>query len=208
MCNIEGYYCYVNNDNITRANLFKDGLHLLDTGKQILVDNFVFNVNRNFSHISSRYALDSSLEKIIYFDSNEDKLPDLEKLRDARLTYLEQPLFAYLNINNMNNINLRNKVILKEIVGCLRPDYLVISEMKLDDSFPSAQFNLPNYEIRATSDRNKNGGGLIEFVKKGLICKKLKIFEPKESECICSEITVSKKEWLCFSIYSLPLTII
>ena len=47
MCNIEGYCC-VNNDNITRANLFKDGLHLLDTGKQILADNFVFNVNRNF----------------------------------------------------------------------------------------------------------------------------------------------------------------
>ena len=46
MCNIEGY-CYVNN-NITRANLFKDSLHLLDTGKQILADNFAFNVNRNF----------------------------------------------------------------------------------------------------------------------------------------------------------------
>ena len=47
MCNIEGY-CYGNIDNITRANLFKDGLHLLDTGKQILADNFVFNLNRNF----------------------------------------------------------------------------------------------------------------------------------------------------------------
>ena len=44
---IEGY-CYVNNDNITRTNLFKDGLHLLHTDKQILKDNFVFNVNRNF----------------------------------------------------------------------------------------------------------------------------------------------------------------
>ena len=40
MCNIEGY-SYVNHDYITRANLFKDGLHLLDTGKQILADNFV-----------------------------------------------------------------------------------------------------------------------------------------------------------------------
>ena len=46
MYNIEGY-CYVNNDNITRANLFKDGLHLLDTGKQILTDNFALNLNRN-----------------------------------------------------------------------------------------------------------------------------------------------------------------
>ena len=89
-------------------------------------------------------------------------------------------------------------------MGYLSPDYLVLSETKLDDSFPSAQFNLPNYEIRARRDRDKNGGGLIEFVKKGLICKKLKIFEPRESECICSEITVSKKKWLCFSIYRPP----
>ena len=49
-------------------------------------------------HISSKYALDSSVEKTIYPDSNEDKLPDLEKHWDARLRYLKQPLFAYLNI--------------------------------------------------------------------------------------------------------------
>ena len=150
--------------------------------------------------ISFNCVLDSSVEKTIYADSDEDKSPDLEKLRDARLRYLKQPLIAYLNINS-----LRNKVIdLKEIVGYLSPDYLVLSETKLDDSFPSAQFNLPNYEIRARRDRDKNGGGLIEFVKKGLICKKLKIFEPRKSECICSEITVSKKKWLCFSIYRPP----
>ena len=100
---------------------------------------------------------------------------------------------------------MKNKVTdLKEIVGYLSLDYLVLSETKLDDSFPSAQFNLPNYEIRARRDRDKNGGGLIEFVKKGLICKKLKIFEPRESECISSEITVSKRKWLCFSIYRPP----
>ena len=62
----------------------------------------------------------------MYADSNEDKLPDLEKLRDARLRYLKQPLFAYLNINS-----LRNKVIdLKEIVGYLPPDYLVNIDFK------------------------------------------------------------------------------
>ena len=47
MCNKEEYY-YVNNDNTTWANLCKDGLHLFDTGKQILADNSVFNENRNF----------------------------------------------------------------------------------------------------------------------------------------------------------------
>ena len=38
MCNIEGY-CSVNNDFIIGTNLFKDGLHLLDTGKKILKEN-------------------------------------------------------------------------------------------------------------------------------------------------------------------------
>ena len=29
----------------------------------------------------------------------------------------------------------------------LSPDYLVLSETKLDDSFPSAQFSIPDYEL-------------------------------------------------------------
>ena len=83
----------------------------------------------------------------------------------------------------------------------LSPDYLVLSETKLDDSFPSAQFSIPDYEIRARRNRHKNGGGLIEFVKKRPICKRLNNFETSVSECICSEITISKRKWLCFSIY-------
>ena len=47
VCKVERCF-YVSNDKIIRANLFKDGLHLLDNGKQILADNFVFNVTRNF----------------------------------------------------------------------------------------------------------------------------------------------------------------
>ena len=53
-------------------------------------------------------------------------------------------------------------------------DYFVISETKLDESFPSTQFNISNYEIRSRRDRDKNGGGLIEFVRKGFITKGLK----------------------------------
>ena len=55
----------------------------------------------------------------------------------------------------------------------------VLSETKLDDSFPSAQFYIENYEIRSRKDRDKNGGGHIEFVRKGLITKKIKEYETK-----------------------------
>ena len=50
-------------------------------------------------------------------------------------------------------------------------DYFVISETKQDSSFPSAQFHLNGYEVRSRRDRNKSGGRLSEFVRKGFICK-------------------------------------
>ena len=92
-------------------------------------------------------------------------------LQDDRLKLLHNPLIAYLNINS-----LRNKVI----------DYMVISETKLDESFPNSQFKLNGYEVRAIRDRHKHGGGLIEFVRQGFICKRLKKYEPNYSECICN----------------------
>ena len=91
-------------------------------------------------------------------------------LQDDRLKLLHNPLIAYLNINS-----LRNKVIdLGEILKDLPLDYMVISETKLDESFPNSQFKLNGYEVRARRDRHKHGGGLVEFVRQGFTCKRLK----------------------------------
>ena len=87
----------------------------------------------------------------------------------------------------------------------LQLDYFVISETKLDDSFPTSQFIMNNYEIRCRKDRDKNGGGLIEYIKRGVICKRLKQYELNAYETICSELTISKKKWFCMSIYRPPL---
>ena len=62
---------------------------------------------------------------------------DLEMLQDDRLKLLHNPLIAYLNINS-----LRNKVIdLGEILKDLPLDYMVISETKLDESFPNSHLS-------------------------------------------------------------------
>ena len=102
---------------------------------------------------------------------------------------------------------MRNKVIeLGEILKDLPLDYLIISENKLDASFPNVQFKLSGYEVRGRRETHKHGGGLIEFVMQGFICKRLKKFEPNCSECICSVLTISKKKWICFRIYRSPST--
>ena len=86
----------------------------------------------------------------------------------------------------------------------LQLEYFVISESKLDDSFPSAQFAIESWKIKARRGRNGHGGGLIEFVKRGIICKRFKQFETVISESIFSEITISRKKWFCMDIYRPP----
>ena len=72
------------------------------------------------------------------------------------------------------------------MIGRLDPCYFAISETKLDSTFPSAQFYIEDDEVRNRSDRDKRGGGLIEFVKEGKIMQKLKDLETNLSKAICT----------------------
>ena len=91
-------------------------------------------------------------------------------IRENRLKYVNNPLIGYLNINS-----LRNKIVdVREIILELPLDYLVLSEIKIDESFPTARFCIKGYEVRATRDRDKHGGGLIELVKNSFMSKSFK----------------------------------
>ena len=63
---------------------------------------------------------------------------------------------------------------------------------------------IENCKSRARSDRDGHGGGLIEFVKRGIICKRVKIFETVIWESICSDITISREKSLYKCTYRLP----
>ena len=124
----------------------------------------------------------------------------LQQLQEGRLKHRKNPLIGYLNINS-----LRNKITdLRLTMKTLSLDYLILGETKIDESFPTSQINVEGYEIRARRDRDKLGGDLIEFVRRGLICKRLRDYEPKYSECLCSEFNFTNKKWICFSIYRPP----
>ena len=124
----------------------------------------------------------------------------LRQLQEDRLKHRKKPLIGYLNINS-----LRNKISdLSVIMKTSSLDYFILIETKIDESFPTFQFNVEGYEIRARRDRDKYGRGLIEFVRRRLICKRLRDYEPKYNECLCSELTFTHKKWEGFSIYRSP----
>ena len=198
LCNKLGI-CYVDNRNIRRKHLWKDDLHLDESGEVISANNFLSYLSNCFLiriYHPGLFSLDDDIRNTKPGISvSKSSAADLEMLQNDRLKFLHNLLIAYLIINS-----LRNKVIdLREILKDLPLDYLVISETKLDESFPHAQFKLRR-------DRDKQGGGLIEFARQGFICKRLKKYEPNCSECICSEFIISKKKWTCFSVYRPPST--
>ena len=82
--------------------------------------------------------------------------------------------------------------------------FVKTSKSIIDLSLNSMKLKLNGYEIRARRVRHKHGGRLTEFVRQGFICKRLKKYELDYSECICSEFTILKKKWICFSIYRPP----
>ena len=126
---------------------------------------------------------------------------DLQMLIDLRFEYPKHLLCGYLNTNSLRN-KIHDLILTK--IHDVTIDYFVISETKLDNSFPNAQLIISNYEIRAKRDRDRHEGGLIEFVRKGLTCKRLRKSESLNIEVICSEVTISNKNWVIFSIYRPP----
>ena len=164
-CNTNGLY-YIDNRHIRADCLYKDGLHLIDKGKIVLANNFIINLNQNFlTHTSSTRCL---LNQVCISKPTSNPIEaDQQILQEDRIKFHNNPLLGYLNINSP-----RNKVTdLRIIFKGLSLDYFVLSEIKLDESFPTAQFTLEGYEIRSRKDRDKYGRGLIEFVKNGFICK-------------------------------------
>ena len=69
---------------------------------------------------------------------------------------------------------------------------MVISETKLDDSFPESQFKIPGYSSPFRLDRDQNGGGITVFVLEDITAKFLS-FEDKPIEALFIELNFRKR---------------
>ena len=75
-------------------------------------------------------------------------------------------IFAHLNINLI-----RNKFdSLADIIND-NTDILTITETRVDDSFSDDQFFLDNFRAPFQLDRNRNGGGILLFIRNDIPVK-------------------------------------
>ena len=112
--------------------------------------------------------------------------------------YAKNTIIGHLNINSI-----RNKFdTLDNVVKAF--DIFLISESKLDNTFPINQFAVGGYKV-FRRDRNRFGGGLILYINENIPCKPLSNHPMfYDLELMSFEIHQSKRKWLFLGIYKPP----
>ena len=84
-------------------------------------------------------------------------------------------------------------------------DILIITETKLDDTYPISQFHIDGYSMPYRLDRNRNGRGVIIYIREDIPSKILRehLF-PNDIERIFVEINFRKSKWLLCGTYFPP----
>ena len=103
--------------------------------------------------------------------------------------------FGHLN-------SLRTKLVdflCEQIKGSI--DVFMISESKLDDSFPDGQFLIDGFHMPFRFDHNKNGGGILLYVRKDIPAQILSHDFPS-AESFFVEIILHKKKWFINCSYN------
>ena len=110
-------------------------------------------------------------------------------------------IWLVYSIATLDN-QLINKIIdLREIWKYTGIEFISLSETKLYDTFPDAQFTTDSY-ISFRRDRNQFGGGLFTFVEKGLLPNRKQRSEL--IEILSVEITVKNRKWMVHTVYRPP----
>ena len=93
-----------------------------------------------------------------------------------------------MNINSINNKFDQLKLLVERNI-----DVLVITESKLDETFPTKQFCMDGYSKPFWKDRNKNGSGVMIINKDDTPSKEIKVdFVPPDIECLSIELNLRK----------------
>ena len=147
----------------------------------------IFFHSLNNRRHSGKFVTDEYKTKVFDGDSN---------LKSLRRRNFNKLVLGHLNINSLRN---KFDALTQQITGNV--DILMLSETKVDSSFPEGQFLIPGYSAPYRIDRTCHGGGVMLFVRAD-IPSKLLLTENTPIEGFYSEINLPKKKWLICGSYN------
>ena len=128
-------------------------------------------------------------------------LNPLCQIRKLRIKNSEKVIIGNLNINSLpNKFDQLKETVLKYV------DVLVLTETKLDDSFPKVQFLVDGFSEPYRYDRNRNGGGIMIYIRDNIPSKLLEKNKfHDDMKGLFVELNFRKVKWLLVGTYHPPL---
>ena len=127
-------------------------------------------------------------------------LNPLCQIRKLRIKNSEKVIIGNLNINSLlNKFDQLKETVLKYV------DVLVLTETILDDSFPKIQFLVDGFSEPYRYDRNRNGGGIMIYIRDNIPSKLLQKHKfHDDMEGLFVELNFRKVKWLLLGRYHPP----
>ena len=122
----------------------------------------------------------------------------IDSIRKLKLSSPHKIILGHLNINSLRN---KSESVAGIIQGTF--DIFLLSESRIDVSFPDKQFCLNDYRI-FRKDSNWYGGGIMFCVNENLHCKSLTTEIHNLTETIFLEVNVQSNKWLFVVCYKQP----
>ena len=82
-----------------------------------------------------------------------------------------------------------------------KDDILVVTETKLDSTFPTNKFYIIGFIKPYRRNRNRNGGGVLIYIRENVPSKELDNHLPNAIEGMFIEVNLKKSERLLFRYY-------
>ena len=104
-------------------------------------------------------------------------------------------------IGNLNINPIRNKFEMLSMSIAQYVDILMLSQIKLDSTFPSIQFLINGFSVPHGLDRNSKGSGILLYVRDKIIVLPLNRYSlPPHTEIRFFELNLRGPKWLvCYN---------
>ena len=120
-----------------------------------------------------------------------------EILKKIRINNVNRAAIGHITINSIRNkFDMLSSMVKDNI------NILMVSETKLDSSFPQAQFRIEGYAPPFRYDRNCHGSGILLFIRDEIPKKIISITPLKDFEGIFVELNFRKKKILLCCSYN------
>ena len=173
-------------------------------GTDRLIENLIFVLSKfdcwheaQVSMTASVFRKTSNSEEQLLSGKKEKEI--FKTLRDLRRKHPKNVFLGHLNGNSLRIKFESLNELIKDTF-----DIFLVTESKLDSSFPDSQFSIPGCCI-AWKDQNRNGGGILFYINEDIPFKVIKSKQlPGNLEILKLEIILDKMKILLMELYKPP----